>query len=941
LSILVALPVAGGALQTGPSPGATLVAYVGVAAGTSSAYTSTGPGAPWTAAPGRDLPDAGSNAFPVLGDLDGDGDSDAMVGEAGGFMRAFRNNGTDQNPSWAALAAWEPGVDVGSNAAPALLDIDGDGDLDLAVGNVAGEVLTFRNTGSASAPAWAAQPTWNVGDIGGNTHPAAADLDGDGRTDLVVGRSGNAMSFFHNGGTATPFVAAPAFDLPAVGTNVTPAAVDLDGDGRLDLLVVDSGAQLVAAFRNTGSAFVSQPSWVATLDAGSGAGGLAAAWLAAAPAPTTTAAPTTTVAPTTTTAAPTTTVAPPTTAAVTTTTTPPATTTTAAPTTTTTAAPSATTVPAPHAPVARLSANPPGGVAPVQVTFDASASSDPDGDALTYAFDFGDGSTSGPGASPAPPADASAAVTAAKTAYENADKKRESGKKADSIPMYLEAAYQFNALTGVTSTSPFSAHNGSLKTIDKVSRYYLMKIGHDLGALYLYNSGAVHGISDNCTRYQTSYLYTLDGIKQAELGGFGSIVNSNGTAENKSEALAKLKSCKCEVPSYRSMFTRPGTGDRGAPTAAKAQHTYDMPGTYTVKVTVSDGTSQSTATLAVVVTEKQTTPPPGNTPPATEQYQGFGAQTKGGEGGTVFTVSEPTYSAVKAAIDKAKANSGAGKRSRIVFTTPGPITVTHALKVEANNLTIEGNGVTLLAGPSLKNSTNVTLGIYGHDVIVRDMRLRDGGDNLRAQGYGAYNIVFSHISSTGARDDGISIGYGAHDVTVQYSFLAGNTRSIFIKYNGVTRVSIHHTWVMKQWIRGPLVNGAVVDFRNNIVEDWTLWGVRFENGASGNVVNSLFGYSPYAKSSFGKPLNGVNVRGASVYVAGVAYAGTAAAGPNATSTASTEVPVAPVSTQSVGEMEPLVRAQAGAMPRDAVDTAYVDAGNNWKIGKTSPLRVAP
>src|SRR4029078_5534959 len=94
MSILVALPVAGGALQTGPSPGATLIAYVGVAAGTSSAYTSTGPGAPWTAAPSRDLPDAGSNAFPVLGDLDGDGDSDAMVGESLGRMHAFRNDGT-------------------------------------------------------------------------------------------------------------------------------------------------------------------------------------------------------------------------------------------------------------------------------------------------------------------------------------------------------------------------------------------------------------------------------------------------------------------------------------------------------------------------------------------------------------------------------------------------------------------------------------------------------------------------------------------------------------------------------------------------------------------------------------------------------------------------------------------------------------------------------
>src|SRR5256885_7330372 len=58
--------------------------------------------------------------------------------------------------------------------------------------------------------------------------------------------------------------------------------------------------------------------------------------------------------------------------------------------------------------------------------------------------------------------------------------------------------------------------------------------------------------------------------------------------------------------------------------------------------------------------------------------------------------------------------------------------------------------------------------------------------NIRAQFAGAYNIVFSHLSSTGSGDDGISIGYGAHDVTVQYCFLAGNTRSIFLR-------SVEHT----------------------------------------------------------------------------------------------------------------------------------------------------
>ncbi|HXJ34028.1 MAG TPA: hypothetical protein VMS22_08285 [Candidatus Eisenbacteria bacterium] len=296
-------------------------------------------------------------------------------------------------------------------------------------------------------------------------------------------------------------------------------------------------------------------------------------------------------------------------------------------------------------------------------------------------------------------------------------------------------------------------------------------------------------------------------------------------------------------------------------------------------------------------------------------------------------VDAPTENALRRALVDANQTG----HVTIRFAVSAPIAIVRPLPyLTAPFVTVEGNGGTL-DGSNLAKDVAL-LDIRTHDVVVRDLRLRNGYDNLRIQGSEAANVLVSHVSSTGAADDGISIGYGAHDVTVAWSFLAGNTRSLFCKYGETTHVSVHHSWLQKGWIRSPLFFGPMVaDLRNVIVEDWGEWGSRFSDGASGNVVDSLFVLSPYARKAGGKSDSGLRlVDSGPVYLSGNAFRGTTM--PALTGTASAPVPTAPVHTQAVAVMEPAVRSRAGCLPRDRLDRAYIDLRDGWHVGRAAPLR---
>lgn len=149
---------------------------------------------------------------------------------------------------------------------PALVDWDADGDPDMVIGSFDGGLYLRTNVaagGRGRPPEWAPEAVRIEADgkamaVGGHAAPAAADWDGDGLFDLVVGAADGSVVWFENlgepgrprFGASAPLVPRRSQDkfvqyfvsggeLPPPGTRAQIAVVDHDLDGKLDLLVGD------------------------------------------------------------------------------------------------------------------------------------------------------------------------------------------------------------------------------------------------------------------------------------------------------------------------------------------------------------------------------------------------------------------------------------------------------------------------------------------------------------------------------------------------------------------------------------------------------------------------------------------------------------------------------------------------------------------------------
>jgi hypothetical protein len=158
-------------------------------------------------------------------DADRDGDLDAMV--LGSHSNAITIHRFQEGRPLAQPTF--PGPDGDLDTA----DLDGDGDLDIAAG-AGGPIFVSINTGGG---AFAPAVTYPSGAFNGPTAVKLADFDNDGRPDLLIG-SLSGFNTRRNLGNGT-FGGLVQWNMPSCGASDI-AAVDLDNDGNLDVVVPES-----------------------------------------------------------------------------------------------------------------------------------------------------------------------------------------------------------------------------------------------------------------------------------------------------------------------------------------------------------------------------------------------------------------------------------------------------------------------------------------------------------------------------------------------------------------------------------------------------------------------------------------------------------------------------------------------------------------------------
>lgn len=168
-------------------------------------------------------------------------------------------------------------IEVGSGANVSLADVDGDGLKDMLIGNFdyvnqdssfISSIAFYKNTGTVSQPSfeWITNDFANLGSTLPGIAPAFGDMDADGDNDMIFGSQDGYLNYFTNDGSgnfsiAQIHIVASNGNPINVGSYVKPTLIDLNRDGKLDLVIGEKNGNL-NYYENTGTPAVAAFTYV-------------------------------------------------------------------------------------------------------------------------------------------------------------------------------------------------------------------------------------------------------------------------------------------------------------------------------------------------------------------------------------------------------------------------------------------------------------------------------------------------------------------------------------------------------------------------------------------------------------------------------------------------------------------------------------------------------
>jgi hypothetical protein len=179
-----------------------------------------------------------SGVMYTVGDFDGDGKSDVIVTDASGSEWWFSNG----DGTWAKPYAKRTDLTLGS-VAFTIGDFDGDGRSDMIVSTITGSKWYFSqwtNSGGTRSGSWDQSYTRSDLPIGVATY-TIGDFNGDGKSDMIIVTPSGSYWYFSTSSNGVGSWNANVYvrtDLPLQSVAYT--AADMDGDGKTDLIITDA-----------------------------------------------------------------------------------------------------------------------------------------------------------------------------------------------------------------------------------------------------------------------------------------------------------------------------------------------------------------------------------------------------------------------------------------------------------------------------------------------------------------------------------------------------------------------------------------------------------------------------------------------------------------------------------------------------------------------------